>query len=190
MILPRGFDTGAGLFVLCELPGSKDRRCDQQNTFAAFIHGESIAHDLRFVFAVEYNFSMNRCWARSLGNCSDKMSKEHTVTAGLFPDSVIVQGFSWCKVEPKKIGLAGLTKKILCTTDNSNLSPVDNAAIDAFKVFQESVRLTSVREKMNERRWKVSRMLIDGLALERWFLKTLINAAFDGEQKIGPKASP
>ena len=106
---------------------------------------------------------MNKCWARSLGNCSDKISKEHFVTEGLFPTSVVrIKGFSWCRDEAQEIPVATLATKILCTTHNSRLSPVDASAIKAFEVFEESVRLTNVRQQMRERRWRVERMAVDG----------------------------
>jgi hypothetical protein len=132
---------------------------------------------------------MRKCWARSLGNCSDSLSREHTVTAGLFTADVVnVQGLSWCKDEPKSIGLANATRKILCETHNSALSPVDSAAIAAFDVFRECVRLTDARESVKETIWRVIHMTIDGSSLERWFLKTLINLTTGGTQKVGPKS--
>ena len=133
---------------------------------------------------------MRKCWAESLGNCSDTMSGEHTVSKGLFTgDIVAVQGLSWCKDAPKTIGLSSLTRKILCTHHNSTLSPVDDAAIEAFNAFRESVRLTDIREKMKEMRWTVVHLPVDGDLLERWFLKTLINLTVGGKEKIGPKSS-
>jgi hypothetical protein len=133
---------------------------------------------------------MNRkCWAESLGNCSESISGEHIVTAGLFAtDMISVQGLSWCRDEPKNIGLPNLTRNILCTSHNSGLSPVDEAAIAAFDVFRECVRLTSVREVMKERIWNIVRLKIDGAGLERWFLKTLINITAGGKERIGPKS--
>jgi hypothetical protein len=133
---------------------------------------------------------VRKCWAESLGNCSDTLSGEHTVSKGLFTDDrVVVQGLSWCKDEPKTIGLSSLTRKILCTHHNSGLSPVDDAAIAAFNAFRESVRLTDIREKIKERRWTVVHLPLNGDLLERWFLKTLINITIGGIQKIGPKST-
>lgn len=133
---------------------------------------------------------MRKCWAEALGNCSDTLSGEHIVTAGLFPNSMVaVQGFSWCKDEPKTVGLSGLTRKILCTHHNNNLSPVDQAAISAFDVFRECVRLSDARGAIRERRWSVVHLTLDGEVLERWFLKTLINITAGGSEKIGPKST-
>jgi hypothetical protein len=129
---------------------------------------------------------MRKCWAACLGNCSDKMSGEHIVTAGLFvTDLIVVQGLSWCKDLPKTVGLSNLTRNILCARHNSALSTIDEAAIKAFDVIRECVRLTDVRGAMKERAWNIVRMEIDGAALERWFLKTLINLTVAGRERIG-----
>lgn len=131
---------------------------------------------------------MIKCWAECLGDCSDEQSGEHIVSRGLFSDVVSVQGFSWCK-EPRQIGINKLTKNILCTHHNNTLSPVDQAAIDAFNVFREATRLGNVRQTLEERRWSVAQFQIDGAGLERWFLKTLINVAAGGKEKIGPRST-
>jgi hypothetical protein len=124
---------------------------------------------------------MSECWAASLGDCAGKMSREHIVTKGIFvDDEVFVQGFDWCR-EPMKIGLAGLTAKILCAKHNSELSGADNAAIRAVEQFREFFRLADVRGKLKPRRWRISRFSTNGFELERWFLKTLTNIAFGRE---------
>ena len=38
---------------------------------------------------------------------------------------------------------------------------------------------------MKPHRWNVKKYLVDGVILERWFLKTLINLAVDGDHPIG-----
>jgi hypothetical protein len=48
---------------------------------------------------------MRKCWAESLGNCSDFISGEHIVNPGLFAtDIIIVQGLGWCRVYVRKGG--------------------------------------------------------------------------------------
>jgi hypothetical protein len=32
---------------------------------------------------------MTYCWVESLGDCSDKLSREHIVSEGMFPDQVL-----------------------------------------------------------------------------------------------------
>jgi len=130
---------------------------------------------------------MNVCWAACLGNCSDKMSREHIVTKAMYLDNEITaSGLPWCANEPKKVGLASLTAKILCVAHNSALSEVDQEAVRFAKALRESYRLLEVRIRGENHRWRLKRFPIDGYRLERWFLKTLINAAYDRGSPIGP----
>jgi hypothetical protein len=132
-----------------------------------------------------------KCWAQSLGNCSTSLSAEHIVSAGLFTtEKVSVQGFKWCLDEAKTVGLSSLVRNILCTTHNNLLSQVDEAAIKASKVIQECIRLNIVRGAMKERIWNFVRLKIEGEPLERWFLKTLINASLTDQERIGSKTAP
>jgi hypothetical protein len=129
---------------------------------------------------------MKTCWSECLGDCSDKISREHIVSRSLFDgESVMVHGFSWCKDEEKEIGLSSLTARILCIKHNNDLSDVDIEGAHAFDVLREMTRLSNVREKMKPRLWHVVRYTIDGLLLERWFLKTLINISTNSEYPIG-----
>lgn len=128
----------------------------------------------------------NSCWAECLGGCSDKLSREHVISAALFTaDTVRVHGFPWCKEKPVDIGLASLTAKILCTAHNSQLSPVDTAGAQAFDVFREMMRLSQVRRAMKPRHWNIKRYTINGRMLERWFLKTMLNLCSNHEFPIG-----
>ncbi len=99
----------------------------------------------------------------------------------------MVEGFNWCLNEPKSIGLSNLTSKILCEKHNNILGEeLDSAALDAFNVFRESIRMNQVREKLKRPPlWKQKHMAIDGPLLERWFLKTLINFRFVEKRPIG-----
>jgi hypothetical protein len=133
---------------------------------------------------------MAECWAAALGSCSNKISREHLLSEGLFVgDAIRVQGFSWCK-EAKEIGLSSFTSKILCKKHNEDLSPVDDGGSSAFRVFREMRRLANVRRSIRPQIWKVVRYSISGKLLERWFLKTLINIAFGGDLPIGLEGSP
>jgi hypothetical protein len=121
---------------------------------------------------------MSECWAASLGDCAGKISREHIISKGIFlEDQIRVNGFDWCPEEPVTIGLASLTKKILCQKHNSDLSTADNAGIKTVEQFREFFRLGDVRGQARSRRWRVVRLRTDGFELERWFLKTLVNVA-------------
>lgn len=133
---------------------------------------------------------MADCWAASLGDCGRDISREHLITESLFlNDEIDVEGFSWCKNQPKRIGLANLTSKILCRHHNSILSPVDEAGAKAFSTIREMRRISNVRQKMKPTFWHVVRHSIDGRSLERWFLKTLINLSSQSDHAIGRDSS-
>lgn len=126
------------------------------------------------------------CWAESLGNCSDKISREHIITDGMFPAPTLhVKGLPWCMEEFREVSVANFVKKILCEYHNNNLSPVDTAGIQVINAFRTEVQLNNARSKMNPIRWTVRTFKIDGNGLERWCLKTLINMAAEGQYKMG-----
>jgi len=102
----------------------------------------------------------------------------------MFLDKEIeVSGMPWC-VEPKKVGLANLTMKVLCVAHNSALSPVDEEAVKFADALRESFRLLQVRLGQERKRWTFIKFPIDGPRIERWFLKTLINATYQTESPI------
>jgi hypothetical protein len=128
---------------------------------------------------------MPECWAANLGSCDEKISKEHLVSRSLFVEpKVRVQGLSWCKDGPVEIGLDSLAAKILCKHHNSMLSPVDTGGASAFSVFREMRINANQREKLPNLRmkWSILRYAIDGLLLERWLLKTLINLCINNDK--------
>ncbi len=127
------------------------------------------------------------CWAAAMGGCGSKISREHVVSKSLFDSTKVqVQGLSWCKNEPKTIGIQAMTAKILCREHNNALSPLDSAAGDAFDAFRQNAKrngeihkrsiLTLLQEKP---------FTIDAKLLERWLLKTLLNLTFESRYLIG-----
>ena len=129
---------------------------------------------------------MTNCWAKALGGCSEKISREHIISDAMFPGPIVrVKGLSWCPDEFKEIGVANFAKKVLCEQHNNSLSDVDQAGVAAVKVFRDEVQIHNARNAMKSIRWTIRRFEIDGLGLERWCLKTLINVAAEGEYRIG-----
>jgi hypothetical protein len=115
-----------------------------------------------------------KCWARILGSC-DRKSREHVITKGLWKGPQIhVQGFDWCRTESKAIGVEALTAKVLCRHHNSALSQLDSSAITAFDSIRAAADLGRERESATEGRGAFKKFVVDGLSLERWFLKTLL----------------
>jgi hypothetical protein len=130
---------------------------------------------------------MGECWARSVGGCGGKTSREHIVSKSLFASpEVTVHGLNWCKDQPKTVGIESLTAKILCQEHNSRLSPLDSAAGAAFDVLRQQTKLSNERQKLSPKTLlKVERFIIDARLLERWFLKTLLNLSHGSDFFIG-----
>jgi len=99
---------------------------------------------------------------------------------------ITVSGLPWCAGEPKNVGLANLTAKVLCVVHNSALSEVDQEAVRFAEAMRESFRLLAVRQSLKPRRWTIRRFPVDGQRMERWFLKTLINVGCRCGSPIGP----
>jgi hypothetical protein len=129
---------------------------------------------------------MTYCWAEPLGDCCDKLSREHIVSEGMFPDQVLrVKGMSWCLDEFREININNFVKKVLCKHHNSSLTDVDQAGSNTMKVFRDEIQLKNARNAIEPRGWLVEKFEIEGRRLERWCLKTLINVGAEGEYRIG-----
>lgn len=131
--------------------------------------------------------SIENCWASCLGDCDGGMSREHIISRSLFESKYLtVSGYSWCKDEPKNVGIASLTKKALCRKHNSALSKIDKAGAYAFEVLRQQTKLSIARGKVPDKRHRKLIFSIDASGLELWLLKTLINVSYGGEHCIGP----
>lgn len=128
---------------------------------------------------------MEKCWANILGNCGDKISREHLISKGIFADrSFRVKGFSWCKNEYKNVGIEAITRKCLCTTHNNLLTDVDNEGVRLFQVLDKIAELSSAsREPTGTGNDDLH--VFNGNLLERWFLKTLINVSYNSNHHLG-----
>jgi hypothetical protein len=77
---------------------------------------------------------LSKCYARSIGNCSNQLSKEHYISKGvleLIGCKIEVSGFSWLKGKKNQLTIPSLTSKILCTQHNSELSILDDSEVTA-----------------------------------------------------------
>ena len=130
---------------------------------------------------------MATCWAANVGECGGKTSREHVVSKSLFVSpEITVQGFHWCKDEPKTVGIESLTAKILCQEHNSRFSPLDSAAGAAFEALRQQTKLANERQKLPPGvLLKIERFIIDASLLERWLLKTLLNLTYGSGFFIG-----
>ncbi len=98
-----------------------------------------------------------------------------------------MKGLEWCPDESITIGLPNLTRNILCEGHNSGLSDLDAAALQTFESFEQAFKLQEFRQQYPPKtKWSLQTFRVDGLLLERWFLKTLINITFGKQRIIGP----
>ncbi len=132
-----------------------------------------------------------KCWANSLGACSVKLSREHLISASVFPNSkgITVFGFPWCREKPITVGLSSLTSKVLCLSHNSLLSVLDTEAGNVYRTFNEMSELVNKRASLNEQKFKVRHYRFNGPLIERWLLKTLINLCYDDKLFIGSEST-
>ncbi len=132
------------------------------------------------------------CWAASLGDCGGGISREHLVSQSFFPEgSITVHGLHWCLGAPKTVSLASLTGHILCRTHNSRLSDLDTGIAATLRTLEASIDLYEARKRLLRRHWTIKRFRINGILLERWFLKTFINfAVVDNKWIIGEGTHP
>jgi len=129
---------------------------------------------------------MKSCWAAQLGNCSGKITGEHIVSRGLIDsDSVEVFGFPWLNGEKKALPKDALTRNILCKKHNGELSNIDASAIEVFNSIRKLYPSSVSQLNLHKDSRTIESFNIDGLLLERWFLKTLINIMYQGHYPIG-----
>lgn len=131
---------------------------------------------------------MEKCWANSIGGCSEILSGEHLISKGILEKMgkmVKVEGFNWCKTESKEIGMNALQSKILCGNHNNLLSNYDSEAINFFEAINKWVKQS---ERFSNNGFSVKKIpiqyFIDGLLIERWFLKTMVNLTLVSTDKV------
>lgn len=121
-----------------------------------------------------------QCFARTTNNCSDDLSKEHFISAGILRQlntngGLAVAGAPWLLPgESRRVPPAALSARVLCKRHNEALSPLDQVAVDLFMFLERLFDVTRLRSK--ERLTK----LISGTGLELWALKALCGFCASG----------
>lgn len=125
--------------------------------------------------------AMHKCWANGHGECSNKISREHLISSGIFEDqNILIGGDPWCQGSERKISVASLTAKILCTKHNSAISPLDEEGINAVRLFEQFFP-----DNMKSNHKAPFKDVINGHLFERWLLKTAINNSVKSDLHIG-----
>lgn len=119
-----------------------------------------------------------KCYAKHLGNCDGK-SAEHYISKSVLEviGPVEVTGFPWLKQGTSKaISHNALTAKVLCSNHNSALSNLDSEA----SKFINHLKLLDSKETARNLELVPSKLVVDGLRLEKWILKTLCGIMASG----------
>lgn len=122
--------------------------------------------------APKTGYSHPKCYARSLHDCSTKISREHFISSSilkLFPTKTLtISGTRWLQDgKSQEFTAKGLASNILCQRHNAALSGLDDIAQKFFKViFGRS-----------KHQWVA---VIRGYEIERWMLKLLCGIGFSG----------
>ena len=113
-----------------------------------------------------------KCWAARIGNCSNKISREHIFTEKIFlPDTFLKISHGPNSKVYRTHKRNNLVSKILCTKHNSELSPLDSEAIKLFNASRSIYDLLTTDSLSR----KSSTHIINTHIFERWALKTLAN---------------
>lgn len=118
------------------------------------------------------------CYAKSLGDCSEKISGEHYITHGILKKfisngNVRIKGVPWIeKGSSKSLPAKKLRSNILCKRHNEALSPLDSVSIRILDCL-EKIDKASVSEDAEEKIY-----LFNGYDIERWMLKTVCGVLF------------
>jgi len=113
------------------------------------------------------------CWAKALGGCSAKLSKEHVISNSAIGDVV---HFEATKGVQQGIGAGSLKISVLCSVHNSALSEVDKEGaklVNAVKAYRTT---SSAKLLLSAGAPTEYRVEVNGRRFERWAIKTFLNA--------------
>src|SRR4051794_27298208 len=85
-------------------------------------------------------YSHERCYARTLEDCSTRISREHYLSATLLREigsHPLLEGLSFLNGESKRLSVDALASNMLCTRHNTALSPLDAEAERAFSALRK-----------------------------------------------------
>jgi hypothetical protein len=123
------------------------------------------------------------CYMKQLGTCRGGISGEHLISESVVlllagDGEFSIAGTPWLSEgESKVIGIKALTANCLCQQHNSDLHPLDDAALLFFTSLKSSL----------EGATGVTDYLVSGHDIERWLLKSLKAMAVSHNLGIGRK---
>jgi len=139
----------------------------------------------KLAFMTKKSIPYPNCYAKHLGGCDSK-SAEHYISQSILEaiGPFVVKGLPWLKqAESKVVSSNALTASVLCRRHNSLLSDFD---LEAAKLIKH-LKLIDSKETAIELERAPLKLIIDGLKLEKWFLKTFCAVTASGNYLIDGK---
>lgn len=134
------------------------------------------------------SFKHDKCYASELGGCSSKISLEHYISATALQvvtdngDFVVLESPSFARRIPARVAGA----KILCTSHNRALSPLDVVGTSFFSAIHNVGRTLKAQSTAAN-----SHVIgVNGHDVERWLLKILIGVALSVLEETKKKWTP
>lgn len=127
------------------------------------------------------------CYARCLGDCDGKLSREHWISESalrlLDPSGLVtLEGLAWQRPGDKhSIYPPQVAGRVLCRRHNTALSDIDVAGCAFFEALLRTNRLQT--EEPSDAGGRCV-LLSNGHDIERWFLKVLIGGLVSGNMRI------
>lgn len=110
------------------------------------------------------------CWASIAPPCEGDLTREHIVSASLFPEGLHVRGLPWCRDTFRQIGTPNLTTKCLCQGHNNRMSVLDAQMARYKRVIQQVYTYCT-----GQAQFPPADATLDAHLIVRWCAKTLCN---------------
>ena len=134
-------------------------------------------------------FQNEQCYARELGGCSQEVDREHYLSECVLEliehhsnkesRSVRVRGLAFQQPgEVKRLGVGGLSARILCVSHHSQLSRFDSAGKAMFTAMDR------LNQGAGDSIAPHQTVRVDGDRLERWMLKAFLGGLYSGNYRV------
>ena len=121
------------------------------------------------------SFSHPKCYARSLGNCSKKITKEHYISENILNTfETIIPSAGFDRAKKLRDGTApasSFSAKILCEKHNNSLNKIDTEAGLLFNHLRKISKFEPCEDVIK----------FNGPKIERWFLKYTMGVFTTGQ---------
>lgn len=137
-----------------------------------------------YIRSMPTGYQHQKCYLAHTNGCSTKITGEHCISHNLLNKierlnkTIDVVGLSWLPTDQlTSIGKKALVSNVLCSQHNSNLSPLDDS------IGQLVEAISAIDAEFVKADAKALRFQVDGSAVERWIVKTVLGLVNSGQIK-------